>query len=53
MSKKKPLSRSEFVEVIQKGNHETKRRHRPILCHESIRDSFVKGDNVSLIGFGF
>ena len=55
MSKKKPLSRSEFVEVIQKvGNHDTKKDADSALSSviKALETALSKGDNVSLVGFG-
>jgi DNA-binding protein HU-beta len=55
MSKKKPLSRTEFVNVIQKvGNYETKKEADKALSFviKALEAALSKGDNVSLIGFG-
>ena len=55
MSKKKPLSRSEFVDVIQKvGNHDTKKDADIALSSvmKALETALSKGDNVSLVGFG-
>ena len=55
MSKKKPLSRSEFVEVIQKvSDYNSKKDADTALSSvmKALEIALSKGDNVSLVGFG-
>ena len=55
MSKKKPLSRSEFVDVIEKvSDYNTKKDADTARSSviKALETALSKGDNVSLVGFG-